>query len=85
MAMNFRALNKVVSIHAPVKGATHKQGQGSLEQLGFNPRTREGCDSRASGDGEYSDDCFNPRTREGCDPQPLSRFTDQSEFQSTHP
>jgi len=34
--------------------------------MGFNPRTREGCDDvePCSECGELS---FNPRTREGCD------------------
>jgi len=33
-----------VSIHAPVKGATHSDANDSLCSAGFNPRTREGCD-----------------------------------------
>ena len=34
-----------ISIHAPVKGATHIQGHSlRLIQSDFNPRTREGCD-----------------------------------------
>ena len=32
----------------------------------FNPRTREGCDSR-SGNSSQCESGFNPRTREGCD------------------
>ena len=33
-----------ISIHAPVKGATHGPGKGRDFPLYFNPRTREGCD-----------------------------------------
>ena len=55
-----------ISIHAPVKGATHALQYIYSVVDNFNPRTREGCDvyraSRAR-DNIY----FNPRTREGCD------------------
>ena len=33
-----------VSIHAPAWGATSKQGDKQSSSLGFNPRTRVGCD-----------------------------------------
>ena len=33
-----------VSIHAPARGATQPQPAKPKEELGFNPRTREGCD-----------------------------------------
>ncbi len=33
-----------VSIHAPVKGATKQMRLLQFLTLGFNPRTREGCD-----------------------------------------
>ena len=36
----------VVSIHAPARGATHPRGLCDGPPAGFNPRTREGCDSR---------------------------------------
>ena len=39
-------------------------GQNKLS--GFNPRTREGCDSLRLLDIQRNK-CFNPRTREGCD------------------
>ena len=58
----------VISIHAPVKGATSVQGfAGISERSYFNPRTREGCDARQfTVQGTRLPD-FNPRTREGCD------------------
>ena len=33
-----------ISIHAPVKGATHRGGGPTGRRGYFNPRTREGCD-----------------------------------------
>ena len=33
-----------VSIHAPVKGATLQGIDEMVQELSFNPRTREGCD-----------------------------------------
>jgi len=33
-----------VSIHAPARGATAFFSDANLEAVGFNPRTREGCD-----------------------------------------
>ncbi len=54
-----------VSIHAPARGATSPR-RFTSNTVGFNPRTREGCDSFGvcilGGFGG-----FNPRTREGCD------------------
>ena len=55
-----------ISIHAPVKGATPFGARREPSWRDFNPRTREGCDSRhrlRSVKMPY----FNPRTREGCD------------------
>ncbi len=55
-----------VSIHAPVWGAT-KGGQQLLNEfVGFNPRTRMGCDLQESV-GLFFVIGFNPRTRMGCD------------------
>ena len=62
-----RLSEDAVSIHAPVKGATILRNNRSFGYLGFNPRTREGCDSLASFD-KLLPKGFNPRTREGCDP-----------------
>ncbi len=38
-------MNKLISIHAPVKGATLCCTLESLLNPHFNPRTREGCDN----------------------------------------
>ena len=35
----------IVSIHAPVQGATGNSGVSNGVSFGFNPRTRTGCDS----------------------------------------
>ncbi len=35
----------VISIHAPVKGATKSSIKSSMQFVHFNPRTREGCDA----------------------------------------
>ena len=55
-----------VSIHAPAWGATVPLVPTLRQELGFNPRTRVGCDSSRSlwATGHCS---FNPRTRVGCD------------------
>ena len=34
----------LVSIHAPVKGATRYRNQSTSDYSGFNSRTRKGCD-----------------------------------------
>ena len=34
----------MISIHAPVKGATFTDVRDIVPQVYFNPRTREGCD-----------------------------------------
>ena len=35
-----------ISIHAPVKGATHRCRNREQTAAYFNPRTREGCDKK---------------------------------------
>ena len=63
---NLLADGAIVSIHAPVKGATLALGVQEVSDTSFNPRTREGCDIwRSVVTGDQA--CFNPRTREGCD------------------
>ena len=59
-------MNIIISIHAPVKGATRQRAQDEAARRDFNPRTREGCDGQKRRDpvGSFN---FNPRTREGCD------------------
>ena len=56
----------MISIHAPVKGATSKKARIQMVMGYFNPRTREGCDSVSGYSPSWPQD-FNPRTREGCD------------------
>ena len=41
---------KLISIHAPVKGATSSGRDASFRPFYFNPRTREGCDQRVRDD-----------------------------------
>ena len=55
-----------ISIHAPVKGATRRQGRPGQRQIHFNPRSREGSDGslEPSAGGDMN---FNPRSREGSD------------------
>ena len=56
----------LVSIHAPVRGATVGTETEYQPYAGFNPRTRTGCDF----DGVVKVSLrirFNPRTRTGCD------------------
>ena len=72
----------MVSIHAPVWGATPLAGY-SANTACFNPRTRVGCDwlgfSRI-----LPHASFNPRTRVGCDV--VDKMIKRSwGFQSTHP
>ena len=73
-----------VSIHAPVQGATNFRTKKITSKIGFNPRTRAGCDS-LNLSLMYFLMCFNPRTRAGCDVigQLVGKMVD--EFQSTHP
>ena len=60
--------NKVlfVSIHAPARGATSNIALLCIVYIGFNPRTRTGCDCRCKWK-SFQYRCFNPRTRTGCD------------------
>ena len=39
-------LSDEISIHAPAKGATVYVDDVQLQDLDFNPRTREGCDMK---------------------------------------
>ena len=84
MNIMFSGCKKLVSIHAPARGATCIFSMTNNTRFCFNPRTREGCD--------FSDSitsmqvvCFNPRTREGCDRALVSSYSARCSFQSTHP
>ena len=74
----------LVSIHAPVLGATLPPFVNLDAYLGFNPRTRIGCDLRMQITSLVIW-CFNPRTRIGCDIKQVSTQYDEFMFQSTHP
>ncbi len=52
--------------------------------VGFNPRTREGCDAEAATLAPRKTG-FNPRTREGCDVVAAVYTMTDLLFQSTHP
>ena len=56
----------MISIHAPVKGATKRYGFGKLVHDDFNPRSREGSDP-LHGSIRALAVYFNPRSREGSD------------------
>ena len=56
----------LVSIHAPVKGATRPWRQKASFWLRFNSRTRKGCDETISNIADSAKG-FNSRTRKGCD------------------
>ena len=74
---------KLVSIHAPTRGATsilmqqvkpqmvsiHAPTRGATESIFFNV---------------YPFCCFNPRTYKRCDPVTFGNVTKMFEFQSTH-
>ena len=62
----------MISIHAPVKGATKPLAVSTAIVCDFNPRTREGCDYTGRTE-QLRCQHFNPRTREGCDCCPVVR------------
>ncbi len=74
--LGFHQPSARVSIHAPAGGATRVTRPSATIPVGFNPRTRGGCDQQVSTiDSRLC--CFNPRTRGGCDfviPGPLLPF-----------
>ncbi len=57
----------MVSIHAPVKGATNTVSPGHPTLGCFNPRARKGRDVIKYGS-LFADSGFNPRARKGRDP-----------------
>ena len=60
-------IKKIISIHAPARGATQIATNTNNHTNNFNPRTREGCDPMQRRLYRPPRDHFNPRTREGCD------------------
>ena len=77
-------LASLVSIHAPAWGATRYLLGQVRDLLGFNPRTRVGCD-RAQSSQPFIPPSFNPRTRVGCDQHHPLHTSSIIPFQSTHP
>ena len=73
-----------VSIHAPARGATHRDAQAASRPPRFNSRAREGRDaSRVAAVCRH--ECFNSRAREGRD-WPRQRLPRESgPFQFTRP
>ena len=75
---------RLISIHAPVKGATSRWLTPTARRPYFNPRSREGSDTSrplAATAWIY----FNPRSREGSDCYAIVAYRLASEFQSTLP
>ena len=60
------AYGRVVSIHAPVKGATDRVDRDHADAR-FNPRAREGRDQGVDARNGHRTTSFNPRAREGRD------------------
>ena len=58
--------NKLISIHAPARGATVSRQKKMTDKRNFNPRSREGSDAILPPFLLYSSN-FNPRSREGSD------------------
>ena len=75
----------LISIHAPVKGATASPKTRYTTMCYFNPRTREGCDPAPCCYSALYAFYFNPRTREGCDNSTVKGDSTINGFQSTHP
>ena len=64
-----RGADELISIHAPVLGATLLLACLSILEGYFNPRTRAGCDGGHASFSRALRIHFNPRTRAGCDEQ----------------
>ena len=74
----------VISIHAPVKGATVTDYADNEPLQDFNPRSREGSDNPVlvtRAEQQY----FNPRSREGSDLMRSPARLHAGQFQSTLP
>ena len=74
----------VISIHAPAKGATGRIPHKNAIKTNFNPRSREGSDTRSMADRNTMLN-FNPRSREGSDLIVYSLKLPLPLFQSTLP
>ena len=76
---NFPAFNRVVSIHAPARGATKINLEPGQARGGFNPRPRTGSDFQARDTG-WRERSFNPRPRTGSDRFPCEGTTKDERF-----
>ena len=74
----------LVSIHAPLRGATSWSAKSCFAAWCFNPRTPAGCDQQWKG-WQLQQVCFNPRTPAGCDCFLVTVPAIMAWFQSTHP
>ena len=70
-------LHRLVSIHAPARGATPDGRTADARLTSFNPRSRAGSDSHAPASHATASRCFNPRSRAGSDGRcmPTGRMT----------
>ena len=77
-------VGKTVSTHAPARGATFSSAFAGLMDIGFNPRTRTGCDVHAFG---FLDDNipFQPTHPHGVRPIKDKILGIIGGFQPTHP
>ena len=75
---------RIVSIHAPARGATMNAGKATCWPGSFNPRAREGRDRQALSVHQPVG-CFNPRAREGRDFEAIDKALSDVAFQSTRP
>ena len=82
--LRVQAPELLISIHAPVKGATSHGGVPSRLSTYFNPRSREGSDNTSTRL-EHQSPNFNPRSREGSDFRAIRHMTGCNRFQSTLP
>ena len=76
--------DEVVSIHAPVRGATQPTWPERRREYRFNPRAREGRDLVTPGP-FLNPPGFNPRAREGRDQTLTISIFMPDLFQSTRP
>ena len=75
---------RLVSIHAPARGATCRVWHPWPVSPGFNPRTREGCDADGQG-GIHIQDLFQSTHPRGVRRSCRHQRERERRFQSTHP
>ena len=74
----------MISIHAPVKGATRiRDVVGLINIISIHAPVKGATDDMSYNSVRQSN--FNPRTREGCDVVPTVPTQVSPLFQSTHP